>query len=188
MARDTDFDDSALFRRLDELGLEHRTHAHAPLYTVEQSRALRGDLPGVHIKNLFLRDKKRRMWLLTVLESREIDLKALRRRLGAQGTLSFGSAELLMEHLGVIPGAVTPFAVINDRAGKVSMVLDEAVLAHGPVNAHPLRNDRTTAIAPQDLVRFLEAEGHPPELLDFGDMNGGEAPAGGLSSEEQTSI
>jgi len=160
-------DDAGLFARLDELGIACATHAHAPLFTVEQSRALRGDLPGAHIKNLFLRDKKRRMWLVTVLESREIDLKALRRRIGAQGTLSFGNAELLMTHLGVLPGAVTPFAVINDRAGQVTMVLDKALQTAELVNAHPLRNDRTSAIAAEDLARFLEAEGHAPLIVDF---------------------
>jgi Ala-tRNA(Pro) deacylase len=161
------FDDTALFARLDALGIRHQTVDHPPLYTVEQSRALRGDLPGAHIKNLFLRDKKRRMWLVTVLESRDMDLKALRPRIGAQGNLSFGNPDLLMAHLGVIPGAVTPFAVINDRAGDVSMVLDKALLTGGVVNAHPLRNDRTTAIGPDDLMKFLDAEGHAPLILDF---------------------
>ena len=161
------FDDAGLFARLDALGLAHNTVEHPPLYTVEQSRELRGDLAGGHIKNLFLRDKKRRMWLVTVQEDREMDLKSLRHRIGARGNLSFGNAGMLMEHLGIIPGAVTPFAVINDRAGKVAMVLDEALLEISPVNAHPLRNDRTTAIAPQDLVRFLEAENHAPLVLDF---------------------
>jgi Ala-tRNA(Pro) deacylase len=161
------FDDTALFARLDALGIRHQTVDHPPLYTVEQSRALRGDLPGAHIKNLFLRDKKRRMWLITVLESRDMDLKALRPRIGAQGNLSFGNPDLLMAHLGVIPGAVTPFAVINDRAGDVSMVLDKALLTGGVVNAHPLRNDRTTAIGPDDLMKFLDAEGHAPLILDF---------------------
>ncbi len=167
MEHTAEFDDAGLFARLEQLGIACETHAHPPLFTVEQSRALRGDLPGAHIKNLFLRDKKRRMWLVTVLESRDIDLKDLRRRIGAQGTLSFGSAELLMEHLGVAPGAVTPFAVINDRAGRVTMVLDKALQAGTVVNAHPLRNDRTSALAAEDLVRFLEAEGHPPMILDF---------------------
>jgi Ala-tRNA(Pro) deacylase len=161
------YDDTGLFARLDELGIACETHEHPPLYTVEQSRALRGDLPGAHIKNLFLRDKKRCMWLVTVLESRDIDLKALRQRIGAKGTLSFGNADLLMAHLGVIPGAVTPFAVINDRAGSVTMVLDAALQAGTVVNAHPLRNDRTSAIAAEDLVRFLEAEGHPPLILEI---------------------
>jgi Ala-tRNA(Pro) deacylase len=161
------FDDAGLFARLDELGLTHKTVGHEALYTVEQSRALRGDLDGAHIKNLFLRDKKRRMWLVTVLENREMDLKALRHRIGAQGNLSFGNAELLMENLGVIPGAVTPFSVINDRNGAVTMVLDKALTEIGPVNAHPLRNDRTTAISPDDLVAFLQAENHAPLVLNF---------------------
>ncbi len=160
-------DETALFARLDALGIAHETHEHEALFTVEQSRALRGDLPGGHIKNLFLRDKKRRMWLVTVLESREVDLKSLRRTIGARGNLSFGSPELLMDNLGVIPGAVTPFAVINDEGGKVTMVLDKGVLAADPVNAHPLRNDMTTALAPPDLLRFLEAEDHAPVILDF---------------------
>jgi Ala-tRNA(Pro) deacylase len=167
MENSTLFDDTGLFARLGELGIEHETVEHPPLYTVEQSRELRGDLPGAHIKNLFLRDKKRRMWLVTVLEDRDIDLKALRGWIGAQGTLSFGSADLLMETLGVIPGAVTPFAVINDKEGKVTMVLDKALLEIDPVNAHPLRNDRTSAVAPADLVRFLEAEKHAPVILDL---------------------
>lgn len=161
------FDDAGLFARLDELGLTHKTVGHEALYTVEQSRALRGDLDGAHIKNLFLRDKKRRMWLVTVLENREMDLKALRHRIGAQGNLSFGNADLLMQHLGIIPGAVTPFSVINDRDGNVTMVLDKALTEIGPVNAHPLRNDRTTAISPDDLVAFLEAENHAPLVLNF---------------------
>ena len=161
------FDDAGLFARLDELGLTHKTVEHEALYTVEQSRALRGDLDGAHIKNLFLRDKKRRMWLVTVLENREMDLKALRHRIGAQGNLSFGNAELLMENLGVIPGAVTPFSIINDRNGAVTMVLDKALTEIDPVNAHPLRNDRTTAISPGDLVAFLQAESHAPLVLNF---------------------
>ncbi len=161
-----------LFERLAGLGIETRSHRHPPLNTVAESRALRGELAGGHIKNLFLRDKKRRIWLVTVLEDRELDLKALRRRIGAQGTLSFGSAELLAEVLGVAPGAVTPFGVVNDTRHRVTLILDRAVLAHDPVNCHPLVNDMTTAIAAEDLLRFLDACGHPPQIVDF------DAPAG----------
>lgn len=156
-----------LFARLEALGIETRTHEHPPLHTVAESKALRGTLPGGHIKNLFLRDKKRNMWLVTVLEDREIDLKALRHRLGARGNLSFGDAALLAEALGVAPGAVTPFAVINDPEARVALVIDRAVLAHDPVNAHPLHNEATTAIAPDDLLAFVRACGHEPEILDF---------------------
>ena len=99
--------------------------------------------------------------------ARKIDVKALRRRLGAKGALSFGSAELLMAHLGVQPGAVTPFGIINDRAGDVSVVLDQAIFGPDPLNAHPMRNDMTIALAPGDLIRVLEAESHIPLVLDF---------------------
>jgi Ala-tRNA(Pro) deacylase len=95
-----------------------------------------------------------------------VTMRALGQRLGA-GRLSFGSAERLMKNLGVIPGAVTPFAVVNDRQGAVGVVLDEALLAHDPVNCHPLVNTMTTAISARDLVRFLESEGHPPRLIDL---------------------
>ncbi len=156
-----------LQERLAALGIDSRTHRHPPLNTVEESKALRGQLPGGHIKNLFLRDKKRNMWLVTVPEDRAVDLKALRHVLGAKGTLSFGSAELLAEALGVAPGAVTPFAVMNDREGSVTMALDRAVLAHDPVNAHPLHNQATMALSPGDLLRFLSACDHPPLMLDF---------------------
>jgi Ala-tRNA(Pro) deacylase len=161
----------ALFRRLDALGIQYRSHTHPPVFTVEEAKALRGTLPGAHVKNLFLRDKKKRIWLVTALEERPIDLKALRRRLGAQGSLSFGSAELLYEVLGVAPGAVTPFGVMNDRAGQARVVLDKGVLENGPVNAHPLRNDMTTTVSPDGLLRFLEAENHAPEVVDFAAAN-----------------
>lgn len=156
----------ALFERLAELGIETRTVDHEPLFTVEQSKALRGQLPGGHTKNLFLRNKKGRMWLVTCLEDRPVDLKALAAALDG-GRFSFGSAERLMANLGVTPGAVTPFAVINDSGGAVQMVLDKALLELDPLNFHPLDNARTTAIAPGDLLRFLEAVGHPPLILDL---------------------
>ncbi len=155
-----------LLARLTELAIPARTVAHPPVFTVEEAKALRGDLPGGHVKNLFLRNKKGEMWLVVAEEDRRIDLKALGERIGA-GRVSFGSAERLMAHLGVAPGAVTPFAAINDAGGQVRVVLDKALLAHDPLNCHPLTNDRTTAIAPGDLVRFLEACGHPPQVIDL---------------------
>ncbi len=156
-----------LFERLAGLGIATKTTHHPPLHTVAESQSLRGELPGGHVKNLFLRDKKRRLWLVTVLEDRPIDLKALRRRIGAQGTLSFGSAELLAEVLGVEAGAVTPFGVINDTERRVTVILDRALLARDPVNCHPLVNHMTTAIAPDALLRFLDACGHRAQIVDF---------------------
>jgi Ala-tRNA(Pro) deacylase len=157
----------ALLDRLAALGVATRTVTHPPVFTVDQARRLRGDLPGAHTKSLFLRDKKGAMWLVTCLEHRTVDLHALAARIGAK-RLSFGSPERLMAYLGVIPGAVSPFAVINDVGGAVRVVLDRALLDDETVNLHPLDNARTTAIATRDLVRFLEAEGHAPELLDLG--------------------
>jgi Ala-tRNA(Pro) deacylase len=156
-----------LLARLRELGISTTTHDHPPLFTVEESKRLRGQLPGGHCKSLFLKDKGGQLWLVVTLEDRAVDLKELRRRLGARKTLSFGAPELLMEVLGVAPGAVTPFGVINDRAGRVQVVLDQRMLGHDPLNYHPLTNARTTAIAPKDLLAFLEACGHEPRLLDF---------------------
>ena len=157
----------ALLDRLGALGIAARTVEHAPVFTVEEAKALRGNLPGAHIKNLFLRNKKGAMWLVVCLEDREIDLKRLGEALGA-GRFSFGSAERLMAYLGVLPGAVTPFAVINDTGGAVRVVLDRGLLELSPVNCHPLVNHMTTAVSPEDLRRFLEAEGHEPDLLDLG--------------------
>jgi len=155
-----------LFARLDELGLAHRTVEHAPVFTVEQAKEHRGELPGHHVKNLFLRNKKEAMWLVVALEDRAIDLKRLGEVLGA-GRLSFGSPERLRRHLGVEPGSVTPFSVINDPDRKVTLVLDRALAQGGPVNAHPLVNTMTTAISFADLRDFFEATGHTLHWLDF---------------------
>ena len=156
-----------LLEFLVSLGIQTKTYQHAPVFTVEESKRLRGDLPGGHCKSLFLRDKKRQLFLVVALEHRKIDLKSLRRSLDAHKNLSFGTPELMMEALGVTPGAVTPFAVINDTERRVQVVLDRAMLDVDLLNYHPLKNDRTTAIAPGDLIRFLEASDHAPELLDF---------------------
>ena len=159
-----------LFARLAELGIAQRTVEHPPVFTVEEAKALRGDLPGHHIKNLFLRNKKEEMWLVVALEDRAIDLKRLGEVLGA-GRFSFGSAERLKRTLGVEPGSVTPLALINDEAHAVRLVLDRGLADGGqidaPINAHPLVNTMTTALAPADLMRFFAATGHAPHWLDF---------------------
>jgi Ala-tRNA(Pro) deacylase len=157
-----------LFAFLDRLGIAHATVTHAPLFTVEQSRALRGSIPGGHTKNLFLKDKKGALVLLTALEDAVIELKSLHRRLGAGGRFSFGSAELMRAMLAIEPGAVTPFAAMNDRDCRVSIVLDADLIRHATLNFHPLRNTMTTSIASRDLVVFLEATGHPPRIVELG--------------------
>ncbi|MSP75078.1 MAG: prolyl-tRNA synthetase associated domain-containing protein [Rhodospirillaceae bacterium] len=160
------YDPQQLFAKLAALGIAQRTVEHPPVFTVEEAKALRGNLPGHHIKNLFLRNKKEEMWLVVALEDRTIDLKRLGEALGA-GRLSFGSPERLRRHLGVEPGSVTPFALVNDETHVVRLALDRGVAEGGPVNAHPLVNTMTTAIAPADLLRLFEATGHAPRWLDF---------------------
>ena len=155
-----------LLARLVTLDIAHRTVEHSPVFTVAESKGLRAEFPGGHTKNLFLRNKKGRMWLVTCLEDRVIDLKELAQRLGA-GRFSFASAQRLMHYLGVIPGAVTPFAVINDHGGVVQVVLDAGLLAHDPLNFHPLDNAMTTALSADGLLRFLEYADHSPQLVEL---------------------
>src|SRR3954468_11894941 len=153
-----------LFRFLDRLGIAHPTVAHPPLFTVDQSRALRGRITGGHSKNLFLKDKRGDLYLVSALEDAAIELKSLHRRLGAGGRFSFGSADQMRETLGVEPGAVTPFAALNDTEQRVSVVLDATMMQHETLNYHPLVNTMTTSIDRADLVRFLEQTGHPPRI------------------------
>jgi Ala-tRNA(Pro) deacylase len=159
-----------LFALLDRLGIAHATVTHPPLFTVEQSQTLRGTIPGGHTKNLFLKDKKGSLFLVSTLEDAVVDLKSLHRRLGAGGRFSFGSADLLRATLGIEPGAVTPFAAINDVERKVAVVLDAGLMQHAIVNCHPLVNTMTTSIASRDLVRFIEAAGHPPRIAPVAEL------------------
>src|SRR6476469_7008431 len=129
-----------IFAALDALAIKHTTVKHPPLFTVEQSRALRGQIPGGHTKNLFLRDKKQALFLVVAEEEADIDLKGLHRLLGASGRFSFGSSDLLREVWGVAPGSVTPFGAINDKEGRVTVVLDAAMMEHTLLNYHPLVN------------------------------------------------
>lgn len=151
-----------LFRFLDRLGIVATTVEHPALFTVAQSQALRGEIAGAHTKNLFLKDRKAKLFLVVAREDASIDLKRLHERIGAAGRVSFGSAEAMLATLGVEPGAVTPFAALNDRTGAVVVVLDAAMLAHERLNFHPLVNTMTSAIGRDDLIAFLRATGHEP--------------------------
>ena len=153
---------------LGSLSIEAETVNHPPLHTVEDSQALRGDIPGGHTKNLFVKDKKGQLFLLVLGEEAIVDLKRVHEKIGAQGRVSFGSAELLQEVWGVRPGAVTPFGAINDEAGRVRVVLDEAMMRHQRLNFHPLVNTRTTGLTSADLVKFLRATGHEPMVVALG--------------------
>jgi Ala-tRNA(Pro) deacylase len=152
-----------LFTFLDRLQVSYRSVTHPPLFTVEQSQSLRGQIPGSHTKNLFLKDKKGALYLVVALEDAAIDLKSLQKLLGT-GRLSFGSADLLRQTLGVEPGSVTPFAAVNDEEHRVTIILDAAMMEHETLNYHPLVNTMTTAIASGDLLKFLEATGHRPRI------------------------
>ncbi len=154
-----------LFEFLADLGIEISTVAHPPLFTVADSQALRGEIPGGHTKNLFLKDKKNNFFLLTVDEEAELDLKQIHHRIGAASRVSFGSPEALMKLLGVAPGAVTAFGLINDTELAVKFVIDGALMEHETINAHPLTNDATTSIAAAGLLRFARATGHEPTIL-----------------------
>lgn len=156
-----------LFKRLENLGIETQTVEHPPVFTVEEARQHRPRAEkGVHIKNLFLRNKKKKMWLVVAREDLPIDLKALGSAIGA-GRVSFGSPDRLDQYLGVKPGSVTPFAAINDAQGVVQVVFDKNIFEADPIHCHPLVNTMTTAIRGEDLLRFLKDTGHEPELVDI---------------------
>ncbi|MBT7757851.1 MAG: prolyl-tRNA synthetase associated domain-containing protein [Rhodospirillaceae bacterium] len=150
-----------LFQRLDDLDIAHETIHHPAMHTVAESQALRGQISGAHNKNLFLRDKKKQTWLVCTLEDKEIEMKQLHQQIGS-ARLSFGSADRLAEFLGILPGSVTPFALINDPQCRVRVILDAEMLDHEQVNFHPLVNTMTTTIATPDLLRFVRACGHEP--------------------------
>ena len=149
---------------LDELGVSHATIDHPPVFTVAEAKRLRGTLPGGNCKSLFLENKSGEMWLVVLPEDHRANLDRLAQAFGSK-RLSFASPERLMEHLGVIPGAVTPLAAINDPHGKVRVAVAAELLDSETLNFHPLVNHRTTTISSPDFVRFLEATGHPPLLL-----------------------
>ena len=156
-----------LERRLAELGIATTTVEHPPVFTVEEARALRGEIAGGHCKNLFLKDKKDQVWLVVCLEETDVDLKRLPAMIGS-ARLSFGRPELLQELLGVEPGSVTPFALINDTERRVNVVLDAGMMRHEVLNYHPLVNSATMSIAAPDLVKFIRACGHEPRVVDLG--------------------
>jgi Ala-tRNA(Pro) deacylase len=153
-----------LLARLDELGVASNTVEHEAVFTVAESSKLERELPGGHTKNLFLKDKKDRLFLVVALGHAHIDLKMLPKKLGSD-RLSFGKPELLMEVLGVAPGSVTPFALINDTTQRVTVILDADMMRHERLNYHPLENTATTNIAREDFLRFIRSCGHEPRIL-----------------------
>lgn len=157
-----------LFERFDALGIKTSTVEHPPAFTVDDARELRGSIAGGHCKNLFLKDKKGALWLLVCLEDSQINLKTLPKKI-ASARLSFGKSDLMVEKLGVTPGSVTPFALMNDRENTINVILEAKMMAYDQLNYHPLKNDATTTIATGDLVKFIEACGHKPQIVDLED-------------------
>lgn len=157
-------DETSLLSALRTLGIACQAIPHAAVFTVEESESLHRDIPGLHTKNLFLKDKDGRYWLVTVEAHARVDLKALPAAIGAT-KLSFGKGEDMARLLGVTPGAVTPLAAINDVDGLVSVVLGAAVAEAARVNVHPLHNSATLGLSGSDLVAALTAWGHSPTIL-----------------------
>lgn len=152
---------------LDRLGIARPTLEHPPLHTVEESRALRGEIPGGHVKNLFVKDKGGNLFLITAEEESPLDLKTIDKVIGAKGRVSFASAEQLMSHLGILPGSVSPLALVNDTGGAVRFFMEKKLMRHDILNVHPLINTRTSSIARDDLLRYVEATGHAVTILDL---------------------
>ena len=158
-----------LYALFAENGIAYTHNTHPPLFTVEESKQLRGNLPGAHVKNMFLKDKKDRLWLVTCLEHRKIRIRDLEKQVGA-AKASFGKPELLWEALGILPGAVSPFGLINDPGHRVQPILDRQMLDVDPINAHPLHNEATTTLRAADFRRFFEITGHDPIVIDFDEL------------------
>ncbi|BDA86774.1 DNA-binding protein [Aureimonas sp. SA4125] len=164
-----------LFAFLGRQGIATTTVEHPPLHTVEESRALRGEISGGHTKNLFVKDKKGTVFLIVAEETAAIDLKTLHKVIGAQGRLSFASADQMRALLGVEPGSVTAFGLVNDRENAVKLVLDAGLLRHDMLNCHPLTNTATTTIAREDLLAFFAATGHAPAVVSLEAADAGTA-------------
>ena len=153
-----------LFQRFTDLGIKTSTKSHAPVFTVEEARKVHDGIPGGHCKNLFCRDEKGFLWLIVCLEDARVDLKAAPAKIGSR-RLSFGKPELLMEVLGLEPGSVTPFGLINDKDVRANVILDAQMMAMDVLNFHPLKNDATTSIHASDLVIFIKSCGHQPRVV-----------------------
>jgi Ala-tRNA(Pro) deacylase len=160
-------DSDTLLAHLEKNGVNARTFQHPAVHTVEESKALRGDIPGLHTKNLFLRDGKKNYFLFVTEEDATINLKQLAKKIGAKGGLSFGSPEALLEMLGIRPGAVSVLAIVNDGQGRVRLILDRKLAGARAINCHPLSNERTTSLSQEAFAQFLAAAGREAVYVDL---------------------
>ncbi|MFK7839923.1 MAG: prolyl-tRNA synthetase associated domain-containing protein [Bdellovibrionales bacterium] len=151
---------------LKSLDINYTLHHHAPIFTVQEGLHLKENIPGIHCRNLFLKDKKEKMFLITAANETEIDLKSLPERLNC-GRLSFASKDRLMQYLGIYPGAVTPFCAINDRNYNVTIILDKAMMHAETINVHPLDNAQTISVTPNALLKFFDHTGHKTIICEF---------------------
>lgn len=155
-----------LFELLQSLGIAYKLHHHPATFTVAESNHLKASIPGVHCRNLYLRDKKKKNFLVVAANETKIDMKTLQEKLGC-GRLSFGSPERLWTYLGIRPGSVCPFTAINDTDHHVQIVLDAQMMKGEIVNYHPLDNTMTIGLSPTDLLKFFAHTGHQPLTLDL---------------------
>jgi len=155
-----------LFAKFEALGIETATVEHPPVFTVEEYEPVLAHLPGAHCKTLFLKNKKGGLWLVVTRQSRSLNINKLARGIGA-ARCSFGKPELLWDVLGVKPGSVSPFGLINDTGRLVTVILDAEMMTDDPLNYHPLENTATTAISAADLRRFLAATGQTVHEIDL---------------------
>lgn len=155
---------------LVELSIEHSICEHPAVFTVGESGQIKDDIPGAHTKNLFLKDAKDQLWLISAEAHAQIDLKRLHTVIGS-ARLSFGKAELMQETLGVTPGSVTAFGLVNDINHRVRFVLDRTLAEAATVNFHPLTNTATVGVSRDGFGRFLAAVGVVPLVVDFDTMS-----------------
>ncbi len=155
-----------LIDTLNKLDVAYQMHEHEPIFTVAEGEHLKKAIPGTHCRNMFLRDKKKNMFLLTLANETQVDLKKLAEHLGC-GRLSFGSPDRLWEYLGIRPGSVNPFCIVNDKGGDVRIILDKYMMDQNILNVHPMDNAMTIGLTPLDLARFIETTNHSPEIIDL---------------------
>lgn len=156
----------SLMARLEELGIDYVLHHHEAVYTVEESQKLDHDIPGTHCRNLYLRDKKKKNYLVVLQNATDVEMKKLPPVIGSD-RLSFGSADRLWQFLGVRPGSVCPFCIMNDTDQQVKILLDKSMMEADLVNYHPLLNTMTVTLKPDDLLKFIESTGHEAHIVDL---------------------
>jgi len=159
-------DRDSLLAWMADRGIDQLTRDHAAVFRVEEGLELKASMPGAHTKNLFLKDKKDRLWLISARQDTVIDLKDAPRLIGSD-RLSFGNEGLTFETLGVRPGSVTALGLINDLERRVTFVLDRNLREAAIVNFHPLTNTATTSLSHAAFIRFLEAIGRDALVIDF---------------------